>query len=118
MTYLSDDEENGNIPEPILSPAQQRHIIGEGMAWAFGKAIPRHFRFAWRTEFMRRWEIKDDEPIVLADIDARIIAARPVEAVYEAPGTIEPRSPERSPHAARAPPHVLMTADSNEGGMA
>jgi hypothetical protein len=39
-----------------------------------------------------------------------------VEAVYEAPGTIEPRSPERTPHDARGPPRGLWTADSNEGG--
>jgi hypothetical protein len=103
MTYLSDDEENCNIPE--LSPAQQRLVIGEAMAWAFGKTIPRHFRFAWRSEFMRRWKLKDDAPIVLSDIDARIIAARPVEAVFEAePDAIELPAPERSPHAARAPP--------------
>jgi hypothetical protein len=117
MTYLADDEENCNIPELILSPAQRRHIVGKAQAHAFGKAVCRRLRAAWRKEFRRRWELKDDEPIDLSDIDAKVIAARPEEAVFEAePDAIEPPAPERSPHAARAPPRGLRTTDSNEGG--
>jgi hypothetical protein len=119
LTYLSDDEENSNIPaEPILSPAQRRHIVGKAQAYAFGKTVLRRFRAAWREEFIRRWELEDDAPIDLADIDARIIA-RPVKAVHEAaPDAIEPSIQERTPHSPRGPPCVLRTTDSNEGGVA
>jgi hypothetical protein len=110
MTYLADDEENCNIPE--LSPAQRRRNIGEAQAYAFGKAVLRRLRAAWREEFMRRWETKDDEPIDLSDISAKVIAARPVKAVEAAPGAIEPTAPERTPHAARGPPVKNEIADS------
>jgi len=101
-SLLAVDDQECN--EPPLSPAQQRTICGRAQAYAYGLEVPRRLRKAWRVEFMRRWNIEDDTPVDLADIDAKIIA-RPVAAVPELPqAPVAFPEPSGDPRSSRGPP--------------
>jgi hypothetical protein len=92
----------------INPDAQPRRTLRRALAYAFGLAIPRRLRAAWRREFLRRWDAEDNAPIVLAYISAKVVA-RPAPAVPEpTPAEAALVEPEGNPHEPRGPPPDLI----------